>query len=110
MVESTRPATWDDLLQLARDLAAEGARYALIGGYAIAAHGYNRFSEDLDLLGAYGERLLTLQLGSRRNRSASTCAAKCSRTTRTRGDPRKSGCTSSQISRVASASFVIGTR
>jgi len=27
-----------------------GARYALIGGYAVAAHGYNRFSEDLDLL------------------------------------------------------------
>jgi len=50
MVESTRPATWEDLLRLARDLAAEGARYALIGGYAIAAHGYNRFSEDLDLL------------------------------------------------------------
>jgi hypothetical protein len=50
MVESTRPATWDDLLRVARDLAAEGARYALIGGYAIAAHGYNRFSEDLDLL------------------------------------------------------------
>jgi hypothetical protein len=50
MVESTRPATWDDLVRLARDLAAEGARYALIGGYAVAAHGYNRFSEDLDLL------------------------------------------------------------
>ena len=27
-----------------------GVRYALIGGYAIAAHGYNRFSEDLDIL------------------------------------------------------------
>jgi hypothetical protein len=50
MVESTRPATWDDLVRVARDLAAEGARYALIGAYAIAAHGYNRFSEDLDLL------------------------------------------------------------
>lgn len=50
MTEWTRPATWPDLLTLARDLNAEGARYALIGGYAIAAHGYNRFSEDLDLL------------------------------------------------------------
>jgi hypothetical protein len=28
----------------------EGAEYALIGGYAIAAHGYNRFSEGIDLL------------------------------------------------------------
>ncbi len=50
MLDSTRPATWADLLKLARDLNAEGARYALIGGYAIAAHGYNRFSEDVDLL------------------------------------------------------------
>jgi len=50
MVEATRPATWADLLGLARDLNAEGASYALIGGYAIAAHGYNRFSEDVDLL------------------------------------------------------------
>jgi len=31
-------------------LNAAGARYVLIGGYAIAAHGYNRFSEDLDIL------------------------------------------------------------
>jgi hypothetical protein len=50
MSETTRPATWDDLTRLAQLLDAEGARYALIGGYAIAAHGYNRFSEDIDLL------------------------------------------------------------
>jgi Nucleotidyl transferase AbiEii toxin, Type IV TA system len=50
MAEYTRPATWDDLLALARALDHSGARYALIGGYAIAAHGYNRFSEDVDLL------------------------------------------------------------
>jgi hypothetical protein len=31
-------------------LEREGARYALIGGYAVAAHGYNRFSEDVDIL------------------------------------------------------------
>ena len=31
-------------------LNAAGVRYALIGDYAIAAHGYNRFSEDLDQL------------------------------------------------------------
>jgi Nucleotidyl transferase AbiEii toxin, Type IV TA system len=50
MDETTRPATWADLLSLARQLEIEGASYALIGGYAIAAHGYNRFSEDVDLL------------------------------------------------------------
>lgn len=50
MAEFTRPATWEDLKLVARALNAEGTRYALIGGYAIAAHGYNRFSEDLDIL------------------------------------------------------------
>ena len=40
----------EDLKLVAKALNAEGARYALIGGYAIAAHGYNRFSEDLDIL------------------------------------------------------------
>ena len=50
MTEFTRPATWDDLKRLAGYLEEEGVRYALIGGYAIAAHGYNRFSEDLDIL------------------------------------------------------------
>jgi hypothetical protein len=48
--EFTRPATWDDLKEVARHLADEGVDYALIGGYALAAHGFNRFSEDLDLL------------------------------------------------------------
>ena len=46
----TRPATWDDLKRVAQLLNEAGARYALIGGYAIAAHGYLRFSEDLDIL------------------------------------------------------------
>jgi hypothetical protein len=50
MTEYTRPATWDDLKTLAKYLREERAEYALIGGYAIAAHGYNRFSEDVDLL------------------------------------------------------------
>jgi hypothetical protein len=50
MTEFTRPATWDDLIALGRALDRSGARYALIDGYAIAAHGYVRFSEDIDLL------------------------------------------------------------
>lgn len=50
MTDYTRPATWDDLLRLAEYLNSAGARYAIIGGYAVAAHGYNRFSEDLDVL------------------------------------------------------------
>jgi hypothetical protein len=50
MAEYTRPATWDDLKLVARHLNEAEVEYALIGGYAIAAHGYNRFSEDLDIL------------------------------------------------------------
>jgi predicted nucleotidyltransferase len=46
----TRPATWDDLKTIARYLAEAGVDYALIGGYAIALHGFNRVSEDIDLL------------------------------------------------------------
>src|SRR5690606_14174905 len=48
--EFTRPATWDDVKALARHLNDAGAEYALVGGYAIAAHGFNRFSEDIDIL------------------------------------------------------------
>jgi hypothetical protein len=50
VTEYTRPATWDDLKRVAEYLNAEQVEYALIGGYAIAAHGFNRFSEDLDIL------------------------------------------------------------
>lgn len=49
-MEYTRPATWDDVKMLARYLEDAGVQYALVGGYAIAAHGFNRFSEDIDIL------------------------------------------------------------
>jgi hypothetical protein len=48
--EYTRPATWEDLKRIARYLQEAGAEYALVGGYALAAHGFNRFTEDIDLL------------------------------------------------------------
>lgn len=48
--EYTRPATWDDVRKLARLLNEANVDYALVGGYAIAAHGFNRFSEDIDIL------------------------------------------------------------
>lgn len=50
MNEYTRPATWDDLRTLVGLLTQAGVEYALVGGYAIAAHGFNRFSEDIDIL------------------------------------------------------------
>ena len=49
-MEYTRPATWDDVKTVARYLEEAGVEYALVGGYAIAAHGFNRFSEDIDIL------------------------------------------------------------
>jgi hypothetical protein len=50
MADVTRPATWDDVKLLARLLDEEGTLWALIGGYAIAAHGFVRVSEDVDIL------------------------------------------------------------
>lgn len=46
----TRPATWQDVKRIAELFACEGVEWALIGGYAIAAHGFVRFSEDVDVL------------------------------------------------------------
>lgn len=45
----TRPATWEDVLQVARLLNRHGVRYVLVGGYALAAHGYVRMTEDVDI-------------------------------------------------------------
>lgn len=50
MSEYTRPATWEDLKRLAKLLNEARAEYALVGGYAIASHGFSRQSEDIDLL------------------------------------------------------------
>ena len=49
-MEYTRPATWEDVKSIARALEEAGAEYALVGGYALAAHGFARFTEDVDLL------------------------------------------------------------
>lgn len=45
----TRPATWDDVLRTARLLNDAGVRYVLVGGYALAAHGYVRMTDDVDI-------------------------------------------------------------
>jgi Nucleotidyl transferase AbiEii toxin, Type IV TA system len=49
-MEYTRPATWEDVKLIARHFAEAGVDYALVGGYALAAHGFNRFTEDIDVL------------------------------------------------------------
>lgn len=50
MTEYTRPATWADVKTLVRYLDEQGVEYALVGGYALAAHGFSRFTEDIDIL------------------------------------------------------------
>lgn len=50
MPEFTRPATWEDVKRLASYLEEAGVEYALIGGYALAAHGLVRLTEDIDVL------------------------------------------------------------
>ncbi|MHB1606224.1 MAG: hypothetical protein ACYCTV_07520 [Leptospirales bacterium] len=46
----TRPATWDDVVHVCRLLNEAGVEYMLIGGYAIFAHGFNRQSDNIDIL------------------------------------------------------------
>ena len=46
----TRPATWDDVVHVCKLLNEAGVEYMLIGGYAIFAHGFNRQSDDIDIL------------------------------------------------------------
>lgn len=50
MTEYTRPATWEDVKTVARYFEEAGVEYALVGGYALGAHGFNRFTEDIDIL------------------------------------------------------------
>ncbi len=46
----TRPATWDDVARVAGLLEEANVRYALIGGYALAANRLVRATTDIDLL------------------------------------------------------------
>jgi predicted nucleotidyltransferase len=50
MDEFSRPATFEDLKLLLRSLHTHGAEYLLIGGYALAAHGYQRATTDIDVV------------------------------------------------------------
>jgi hypothetical protein len=46
----SHPASFEDLKLLLRSLNEHGADYLLIGGYALAAHGYQRATADIDIL------------------------------------------------------------
>lgn len=48
--KQARDATLEDLKRLIRALNEAGADYLLIGGYALAAHGHQRATRDIDIL------------------------------------------------------------
>ena len=48
--EFARAATLADLKALVRELESRSIPYMLIGGYALAAHGYQRATTDIDIL------------------------------------------------------------
>jgi hypothetical protein len=50
MEEYSRPAALDDLKTLLRSLNHHHVDYFLIGGYALAAHGYQRATTDIDIV------------------------------------------------------------
>lgn len=47
---AVRPVTLDDLKRLVAHLQKHQVDYLLIGGYALFMHGYQRYTEDIDLL------------------------------------------------------------
>lgn len=47
---SNRPPNESDILALAQALAAAKVEYAVIGGAAMALHGFPRMTKDIDLL------------------------------------------------------------
>ncbi len=49
-VPEVRPPTIDDIRRICRSLDETGARYVLIGGFAVILHGGLRTTKDIDLL------------------------------------------------------------
>lgn len=46
----SRPPTLADLLLICRSLNEQGARYLVVGGFAVNQHGFPRATVDIDLL------------------------------------------------------------
>ena len=53
--ESAREPGFDDIARICRDLNVAGAKYVLVGGFAIILHGYPRYTSDVDFLIEVGE-------------------------------------------------------
>jgi hypothetical protein len=52
----SRPPAFGDLKRLCAELNQRGARYVVVGGFAVIRHGFERFTNDIDLQ-ASSERL-----------------------------------------------------
>jgi hypothetical protein len=46
----SRPPTIEDLIKICASLNQSGARYVVVGGFAVIQHGFVRATEDIDLL------------------------------------------------------------
>ena len=47
---SSREPDFDDIARIAAELNRLGAKYVVVGGFAVIRHGYPRFTSDIDLL------------------------------------------------------------
>src|SRR5436190_13634878 len=48
--DESRPATVADLVEICRSLNTDGARYVVVGGFAVNQQGFARVTTDIDLL------------------------------------------------------------
>lgn len=51
-----RPANWEDVLNICKLLNEQQTKYILVGGYALAAHGYVRMTQDIDIAVSHEEQ------------------------------------------------------
>ena len=49
MNKYTRPATWEDVINVVKLLQKYNVQFVLVGGYALLSHGYSRTTTDIDI-------------------------------------------------------------
>ncbi len=49
MNKYTRPATWEDVIDVVKLLQKYDVQFVLVGGYALLSHGYSRTTTDIDI-------------------------------------------------------------
>ena len=49
----SREPDFDDIARIGAELNRLGAKYIVVGGFAVIRHGYPRFTSDIDLLSQF---------------------------------------------------------